>query len=91
MAPGVTTRRDFILTMGDPHFRQRNDSIFIYASDVTAFVVAIGDRGATIPKIYFLLVRFDARGLLEEHRMVDTIAKDPCAVTGFCDPLPARP
>ena len=90
--PGVSIRRDFIVKLGDPLFRQRNDSIFIYAADTTAFLWMIGGgccgEGGAIKKTYFVLVRFTAEGVLEEVRFDDRYTRDPCSETGFCDPIP---
>jgi len=90
--PGVSTRRDFILKLGDPLVSQRNDSIFVYAADTAAFiwmaVGAYGGAGGGINKTYFVLVRFDVNGVLEELRLASGYSEDPCVETGFCDPLP---
>jgi hypothetical protein len=90
--PGSTTRRDFILKLGDPLVSQRDDTIFVYAADTVAFIWLIGGgysaAGGGINKTYFVLVRFDARGVLEELKLADGFKEDPCVATGFCDPLP---
>jgi hypothetical protein len=90
--PGVSTRRDFILKIGDPLVSQRNDTIFVYAADSVAFIWMAGagnsGAGGGINKTYFVLVRFDANGVLEELRLASGYSKDPCVETGFCDPLP---
>ena len=89
---GSTTRRDFILKLGDPLVSQRDDTIFIYAADTVAFIWMIGGMYAAeaggIHKTYFVLVRFDARGVLEELKLAGGFKEDPCVATGFCDPLP---
>mgnify|MGYP001178117937 CR=1 FL=1 len=90
--PGTTTRRDFILKLGDPLVSQRDDTIFVYAADSVAFIWMAGGgtsgAGGGINKTYFMLVRFNANGVLEELRLASGYSKDPCVETGFCDPLP---
>lgn len=90
--PGISTRRDFILRLGDPLVSQRNDTIFVYAADTVAYIWLTGSTyagaGGGISKTYFALVRFDTLGVLEELRLADGYMKDPCVATGFCDPLP---
>ncbi len=90
--PGISTRRDFILKLGDPLVSQHDDTIFVYAADSLAYVWFAGGgytgAGGTIHKTYFALVRFDSCGVLEELRLADGYSKDPCIATGFCDSLP---
>jgi hypothetical protein len=90
--PGISTRRDFIFKIGDPLVSQRNDTIFVYAADSVAFIWMAGagnsGAGGGINKTYFVLVRFNANGVLEELRLASGYSKDPCVETGFCDPLP---
>ena len=90
--PGTTTRRDFILKLGDPLVSQRNDTIFVYAADSVAFIWMVGGGytggAGGINKTYFVLARFDVNGVLEELQFAGSYSKDPCVATGFCDPLP---
>ena len=90
----ATRREEVLLALGEPDLRWRDDRVFAYHWDGTELLIIIASRNGNVidvPKQHFLLIGFDAQGVVtqieERHdqafdwvsvsKLQETWGKDP--------------
>ena len=69
---GTSSREDVIMTLGEPDEASADETELRYRATKVKAIIIAGYQGAAVTREYILVVRLDARGIVESQRIEES-------------------